>query len=224
VSPSGSRDLAGQLAALAIDQTALRRRIDTLADQVGQGAQALADLPKVARDVRALTEQIKTLQEGGGPEPVLWDFSAMTRQQAEQAWEILITWVREVLAGVYRLLASPVQARPPGDLAHLGLAESPGSSKRVMVPACWPQHPDVVAELGWLAQAWLETYRCPAGSPIRAAADWHERYLPGVLHRITQTSSAANCEMLGHTNPPPPGRVDDAQLSEAIRTDLAHRS
>ena len=67
------------------------------------------------------------------------------------------------------------------------------------LPDCWLWHPEVVEELLWLHQAWLAAYA--EGARVTAAADWHDRYRPGVLARIK--SSADMCALDDHQ----PGRI-----------------
>jgi hypothetical protein len=63
------------------------------------------------------------------------------------------------------------------------------------LPDCWLWHPEVVEELLWLMHAWLAAYR-DDNAPVTAAADWHDRYRPGVIRRIT--SSAGRCSLENH--------------------------
>jgi hypothetical protein len=75
------------------------------------------------------------------------------------------------------------------------------------LPDCWLWHPEVVEELLWLRHAWLAAYR-DDNAPITAAADWHDRYRPGVTRRIT--SSAGRCSLENHQprdDHPLPGAV-----------------
>lgn len=51
------------------------------------------------------------------------------------------------------------------------------------LPDCWLWHPDVVEELLWLMHAWLAAYR-DEQAPVSLAADWHDRYRPGVVQII----------------------------------------
>jgi hypothetical protein len=47
------------------------------------------------------------------------------------------------------------------------------------LPPCWMFHGEVVEDPLWLKACWMAAYRDPAAKPT-AAADWHERWLPGV--------------------------------------------
>jgi hypothetical protein len=63
------------------------------------------------------------------------------------------------------------------------------------LPDCWLWHPDVVEELLWLMQAWLAAYRDDKVA-VSLAGDWHDRYRPGVVRRITH--SAGRCSLENH--------------------------
>jgi|SRR5579859_2648425 len=54
----------------------------------------------------------------------------------------------------------------------------------VGLPPCWPAHDAVVRELYWLYWDW-ETWATSGQGRSRDAADWHDRWLPGVIARIT---------------------------------------
>lgn len=77
------------------------------------------------------------------------------------------------------------------------------------LPECWLWHPDVVEELLWLMQAWHNAYGEATGT-LALAADWHDRYRPGVVKRIGE-SLAKNCSLenhlarAGHQEPGTPG-------------------
>lgn len=64
------------------------------------------------------------------------------------------------------------------------------------LPSCWAWHPEVVEELLWLQAAHYEAYCGPQASG-RSAGDWHDRYLPGVVRRISK-GPAGRCELAQH--------------------------
>lgn len=68
------------------------------------------------------------------------------------------------------------------------------------IPPCWGDHPEIVEELTALWLAWQAAYAEP-DSPLTAAADWHDRWLPGVLHRLEHGPFALDCA--DHHNPRP---------------------
>src|SRR5690348_6732624 len=50
---------------------------------------------------------------------------------------------------------------------------------------CWPNHPEARWELTWLYQLWTLAYLGKQPAP-RDVADWHDRWLPGVVRRLSQ--------------------------------------
>jgi hypothetical protein len=69
------------------------------------------------------------------------------------------------------------------------------------IPGCWTRHPEVVEELTALWLAWQGAYQQP-DAPLTAAADWHDRWLPGLLHRLEHGAFALDCSQ-AHTARPP---------------------
>jgi hypothetical protein len=60
------------------------------------------------------------------------------------------------------------------------------------IPGCWAAHPELVEELTALWLAWQQAYEQP-DAPLTAAADWHDRWLPGLLHRLEHGPFALDC-------------------------------
>jgi hypothetical protein len=88
------------------------------------------------------------------------------------------------------------------------------------LPDCWLWHPDVIEELLWLMQTWLDAYRNDKAT-VSLAGDWHDRYRPGVVRRITTT--AGRCSLENHQprdgQPLPGGPVVPVEkAAEAIAT------
>ena len=52
------------------------------------------------------------------------------------------------------------------------------------LPACWHQHEQAVAELSWLSILWRYIWDRPRPGPVGQAAEWHDRWLPGVMRRL----------------------------------------
>jgi hypothetical protein len=69
------------------------------------------------------------------------------------------------------------------------------------IPACWAQHPELVEELTGLWLAWQGAYQQP-DPPLTAAADWHDRWLPGLLHRLEHGPFALDCSETHAARPP----------------------
>lgn len=88
--------------------------------------------------------------------------------------------VRDVLAELDAWLRTVFLQYPDGSTA---------------LPECWLWHPGVVEELLWLMHTWLAAYQ---GEKASAAlvGDWHDRYRPGVVHRIK--TQAGTCSMEAH--------------------------
>lgn len=61
------------------------------------------------------------------------------------------------------------------------------------LPDCWLWHPDLIEELLWLQHTWRAAYH-DENAPVTAAADWHDRYRPGVTRRITTTAGRCSLE------------------------------
>ncbi len=91
----------------------------------------------------------------------------MTGQQRGERLSELSDWVETVLRTQY-----------PGYLAG-------------QIRPCWPNHPEAMWELAWLYQLWTRAYLTSRPAP-KDAADWHDRWTPGVIRRLSQTMR--NCE------------------------------
>jgi hypothetical protein len=81
------------------------------------------------------------------------------------------------------------------------------------LPECWLWHPDVVEELLWLQQAWRAAYQ-DERAVVSLAGDWHDRYRPGVVRRIT--TAAGRCSLENHQP-----RPDRPSLSGPVGVPLA---
>lgn len=68
------------------------------------------------------------------------------------------------------------------------------------IPPCWPQHPELVEELTALWLAWQAAYTGP-DPPLTGAADFHDRWLPGLLHRLEHGPHATDCTAGHHPRP-----------------------
>lgn len=76
------------------------------------------------------------------------------------------------------------------------------------IPACCVNHPEIVEELTALYMAWQYAYE-DLDAPRMAAADWHDRWLPGVLHRLEHGPFALDCEESHRSRP-------EAQYSRSL--------
>ena len=69
------------------------------------------------------------------------------------------------------------------------------------LPACWPNHPEAVTELSNVMTEWTRVYGDEENRDLAAALWWHERWLPGVLSRLT---AAVKCDAAGCRRLPKP--------------------
>ena len=146
----------------------LAREIDALRHDLGELLTLPARLDELAGLVTQLAEATATTAAGrvGGP-----------------SWLDLPTELDTATAVLAELIAwlEVVYLRYPDAAAGL--------------PDCWLWHPDVVEELLWLMHAWLAAYRDETAA-VSLAGDWHDRYRPGVVRRITTT--AGRCSLENH--------------------------
>ena len=162
--PQG-RDQSPAVAALAVRVDGLRRRIETLATKVEDltsTQQEHATVLDGIAELRHQVEQILTILDNDDePAPAEWFWLTMTDQKRDERLSELSDWVETVLRTQYpRYLAD--QIRP-----------------------CWPNHPEARWELAWLYQLWTHAYLTRRPSP-KDAADWHDRWSPGVIRRLSQ--------------------------------------
>jgi hypothetical protein len=210
--------LAGKLTKAELSLTEHGRKLDELG---GVGARLDRWTGEVAQILTELGTKVADLEgKDAAPTPDrLWDWTSMDKAKASKAWKQLREWVETVLVPWYDRV---------GDDQDLPKEIGGGERRpRRRIPPCWAWHRDVVIELSWLCQDWMTLYRLQAGNPARAG-DWHSRYLPGVLLRIRNTSTAAGCTRK-HTVLP--GAADaasepvgpDGDVDRAIALDLATR-
>jgi hypothetical protein len=182
--PGDPLGLVPQLVALAGDQAETRGRVDQLtaavedvggqlADLAGNGAVTEAQLSAVRTAVEELTAAVERLSVEPD-RPAVWTWVGMDTDTRREALRELARWVDEVLVGRYQL------------------------DDRVL-PRCWYRHPDAVEELSWLYADWTRVYRGGRGSSTSAAGEWHDRWKPGVLDRITK--ALAGCAVGDHRPP-----------------------
>lgn len=117
----------------------------------------LDDVRDLADAVAGLATQLENQGRGGlasGTTP--WCWRDLSSEAAEALWTELTEWVKW-LRGRY-----PVAEQ---------------------LPACWPEHSELVEELTALYAAWKATYRNPEAHPT-APVEFHDRWLPGFLSRV----------------------------------------
>jgi hypothetical protein len=62
------------------------------------------------------------------------------------------------------------------------------------LPACWANHPEALWELSTLRAEWQRVYGDEDNRDLAGALWWHERWLPGVIGRLTK---AIDCDQAG---------------------------
>jgi hypothetical protein len=187
-SPPQERDGPAAVAALAVRVDGLRRRIETLATKVdvltSTQQEHAAVLDGIA-ELRQQVEQILTiLHDEDQASPTGWFWLTMTDQKRDERLSELADWVETVLRTQY-----------PGYLAG-------------QIRPCWPNHPEATWELAWLYQLWTLAYLTRRPAP-KDAADWHDRWSPGVLRRLSQVMGQCKetCQRQpGHQAPADPLR------------------
>ena len=165
---SESRDLtlallASRLSEISEQLGGIATRMEAAEAAIGGQARILAETAGLAREVSRLSAAVagQGSQTAGRPVPVhprqpAW--AAMNHAEYADALRDLARWVTAVLLQRYPATGA-------------------------VLPPCWPAHPAVVEELDWLYWDWTGWADEPEARS-RDAADWHDRWLPGVLARI----------------------------------------
>lgn len=168
--PIEGRDGSPSVAALAIHVNALRREIEDLATKVGGLVAKQREHTAVLHDLTDLRHQVEQILASLTHEddaPTTWLWLTMSDQEREEKFAELRDWVETVLRAQY-----------PDYLAD-------------HIRPCWPNHPEARWELAWLYHLWSSAYLGERPAP-RDSADWHDRWLPGVLRRMSQTMSGCD--------------------------------
>lgn len=169
-SPQG-RDGSLSVAALAVQVNNLRRNVESLTTKLNalatkqrEHAAALSDITELRHQVEQI---LALLTEQDDASPATWFWLTMTEQERNEKFSELSDWVETVLRPQY-----------PDYLAE-------------HIRQCWPNHPEARWELAWLYQLWSLAYLPERRAP-KDAADWHDRWTPGVLRRLSLVM--ARCE------------------------------
>ena len=176
--PPPGRDGSPSVAALAVQIDSLRRDVESLTAKVNtftkmqrEHATALNDIA----DLRHQVEQILAiLTDHDGATPTTWFWLRMTEQERNEKFSELSDWVETVFRAQY-----------PDYLAD-------------QIKPCWPNHPEALWELAWLYHLWSAAYLTEHPAP-KDAADWHDRWSPGVIRRLSAIMS--RCERGCHRQP-----------------------
>lgn len=163
-SPEG-RDGSPSVAALAVHLNGLRREVESLAIKVDVLARTQQEHAAVLDDITELRHQVEqilaALTAADDASPGEWFWLRMTDHVRDEKFAELSDWVETVFRTQY-----------PDYLAD-------------QIRPCWPNHPEARWELAWLYQQWSLTYLAKQPAP-KDAADWHDRWSPGVLRRLGQ--------------------------------------
>ncbi|MFH8343132.1 hypothetical protein [Streptomyces sp. AM6-12] len=207
----------------------LEERTGGLQEQVQALAPLRSGLDALTKTVKQIGEDLKALAAGPAEEKfAVWNWSldqGMDREQAAEAWGILINWVRHELQYGYGWVGWKAGAFASNN----PVPGSPTEAERI--PPCWYRHREAVRELSWLCQEWIKIYRTSYGAPNKAG-DWHDRYAPGVKRRLI--SALSKCIAAGtHQDDPwennwnlptAPRAVDDDELlSSFVGQELGYR-
>ena len=153
------------VAALAVRVDGLRRRVETLATKIETLTRTQQDHATVLDGMAELRERVEQIlaiiDKDDESSPAEWFWLTMTDQKRDERLSELSDWVETVLRTQY-----------PDYLAN-------------QIKPCWPNHPEARWELAWLYQLWTLTYLTDRSAP-KDAADWHDRWFPGVLRRLSQ--------------------------------------
>ncbi|MBU3865536.1 hypothetical protein KN815_16060 [Streptomyces sp. 4503] len=207
----------------AIDH--LEERTAGLQEDVGSLDSVQEGLTALTRSVAQIRKDLDTLAAGMEDEKLaLWDWTAMDQEQAKEAWDVLITWVRNVLAREYGWVG------PPNGVFAAGGYQIPGSPQTPpRIPPCWYRHREAVWELSWLCQEWHKLYKTSYGTPSKAG-DWYDRYARGVKQRLVAAldkcrNGHVDDSWLTDPNHPeaPRGIDDDEALSHWLSWDFSQR-
>jgi hypothetical protein len=168
----GPGGLGRQLIRQAEAISQLRHDLDRLASEI---TDSVADLHSRLESTEDTASGISA-RSGIGAEPkgvMAWCWRYLGPQGSDALWAELAGWV------------GWIRHRYP--LAR-------------RVPACWAQHPELVEELTALWLAWHASYT-ERDAPLTGPIDWHDRWLPGLLHRLEHGAFALNCSS-GHQDRP----------------------
>lgn len=146
--------------------------LQQLMNQAREISQLRRDLDALAHEatdgVAGLQSRVEELQSQSmtiGRVSTSWCWRSIGPHGAQELWHQLTEWVNWI------------RSRYP-------LARK--------IPSCWAEHPEIVEELTALYVAWQFAYE-NLDAPLTAAADWHDRWLPGVLHRLEHGPFALDC-------------------------------
>jgi hypothetical protein len=151
------------VAALAIQVSELRHRVDSLTTRMDALTRTQQEHAVVLEGIAELRDQVEKVltilaeDEEDSAEP--WFWLTMDEQAREYRLSELYDWVETVLRVQY-----------------------PDYLTGQILP-CWPNHPEARWEFAWLYQLWQAAYLARRAA-LKDAADWHDRWSPGVIRRL----------------------------------------
>lgn len=158
-------------------------RVRMLGSDLANIGGTVASLTNLAHEVTALHDLVRASMAqpeedaAAGDECSVVDWSSLNRAEATEAWERLYAWLDGWLVPTYR-----VSVR--------------------QLPVCWPFHAAMREELSWLRTTWVQAYRRGPLVPAAAGAEWHTRWFPAALSRISGHAKAAGCSPGSHEEVP----------------------
>lgn len=172
--------LAVQVNELRQGAKSLRAKVDVLSKTQREHSVVVDGIGELGRQVDRILDLLSEEEESTRP----WFWLTMPELEREEKLSEVSDWVETVLRPQY-----------PGYIAD-------------QIRSCWPHHPEATWELAWLYQLWSAAY-IGKRAVLRDAAEWHDRWMPGVLHRLGHVMQPCERACLHRRRPEPeePGRV-----------------
>jgi hypothetical protein len=178
--PPQGRDGSSRVAALAVQVSGLRRDVEALAARVDVLTRTQGEHAVVLEGITELRSQVEKIlalvTDDDKASSVGWFWLTMDEHAREEKFGELFDWLETVLRPQY-----------PGYLAG-------------QIRPCWPNHPEAEWELAWLYQLWSFAYLSKRAAP-KDAADWHDRWAPGVIRRLGAVMDRCQGDCQRHRGP-----------------------
>jgi hypothetical protein len=147
--------LAVQVNELRQGAKSLRATVDVLSKTQREHSVVVDGIGELRRQVDRILDLLSEEEESTRP----WFWLTMPEQEREEKFSEMSDWMETVLRSQY-----------PGYLTD-------------QIRPCWPHHPEATWELAWLYQLWSAAY-LGKRAMLKDAADWHDRWAPGVIRRL----------------------------------------
>jgi len=162
-SPPDGHDPVSPVAALAVQVDLLRRDMEALTSKTSELTSTQRQHTILLDGLAELRNQIDHILElvtgQDDNTPATWFWLTMPAQERDERLTELSDWIDTVLSIQY----------PDYTAGH--------------IRNCWPNHPEARWELAWLYHLWTRAYLADHPAP-KDAADWHDRWAPGVIRRL----------------------------------------